>query len=69
MGGLMMMNSENKYKNLTEKELRRLIKYDDDDALDEFLRRRETGEIKKVTYTLEDLDRIIEEVRARKKAS
>ena len=69
MGGLMMMNSENKYKNLTEKELRRLIKDDDDDALDEFLRRRETGEIKKVTYTLEDLDRMIEEVRARKKAS
>ena len=69
MGELMMMNSENKYKNLTEKELRKLIKDNDDDALDEFLRRRETGEIKKVTYTLEDLDRMIEEVKIRKKAS
>lgn len=63
-----MTDLENKYKHLTERELRRLIKNNDDDALDEFTRRCESGEIKRVTYTLEDLDRMIEEIRTKKKA-
>ena len=61
-----MMNSENKYKNLTEKESRLLIKYDDNDALDEFVRRCDTGEIKRKTYTLEEFEKMAEEFRAKK---
>ena len=62
----MMMNSENKYKDLTEKELRLLIKYDDNGALDEFIRRCDTGEIKRKTYTLEEFEKMAEEFRLKK---
>ena len=62
-----MTNSENKYKNLTEKELRLLITANDDRAIDEHLRRVKSGEIKRKRYTLEQLDKILEEVK--KKAS
>lgn len=62
----MMMNSESKYKDLTEKELRLLVKYDDKGALDEFVRRCDTGEIKRRTYTLEEFEKMAEEFRAKK---
>ena len=55
------------YKTLTEKELRLLITANDDRAIDEHLRRVKSGEIKRKRYTLEQLDKILEEVK--KKAS
>lgn len=64
-----MMDSENKYKNLTEKELRLLIKFNDNGALDEFDRRCATGEIKRVTYTLEEFEKMAEESRKKKESA
>jgi len=55
----MMMDSENKYKKLTEKELRLLMAHDDDDATKEFVRRSKSGEIKRRHYTAEQLDEMI----------
>lgn len=62
----MMMNSENYYKNLTEKELRILINANDDRALNEFTRRCEIGKIKRVTYTLDQMDEMIAKLQKRK---
>lgn len=62
-----MMNSENKYKGLTEKELRLLIKYDDNGALDEFIRRCDTGEIKRKSY--KNVEELAADWAKRKKAS
>ena len=54
MEGLTMMNSEKYYKSLTEKELRLLIKHNNDKALEEFLRRKDTGEIPRNWMTIEE---------------
>ena len=62
----MMMDLESYYKNLTEKELRKLINVNDDKALDEFTRRCISGEIKRKTYTLEEFEKMAEEVRIKK---
>ena len=56
------------YKTLTEKELKLLITASDDKAIDEHLRRVKSGEIKRKRYTLEQLDKLLEEVN-KKKAS
>ena len=69
MGELMMMDSEKYYRNLTEKELRILIRANDDKALDEFLRRCDTGEIKRKTYTLEEFEKMAEEFRRKREAA
>ena len=66
MGELMMMDSEKYYRNLTEKELRILIRANDDKALDEFLRRCDKGEIKRKTYTLEEFEKMAEEYRVKR---
>lgn len=71
----MMMDSGKYYRALTERELRILIRANDDKALDEFLRRCDTGEIKRKSYTLEEFEKMAEEfkikkeLKAQKKAS
>ena len=62
----MMMDSEKYYRGLTEKELRLLIQHNNNDALDEFLRRKETGEIPSNWVSIDDF---IKECNAKKKAS
>ena len=68
----MTMNSRIDYKKLTEKELKLLILSDDDEAIDEHIRRLKNGEMKTneirtKTYTLEQIKKMAEE--AKKKAS
>lgn len=60
------MNLEIDYKNLTREELDKRIKHNDDNAIDEFLRRVRSGEIKRKTYTFEEFEKMWHE---RKKAS
>ena len=47
------------YKKLTEKQLRRLITMDVNEALDEFDRRIEKGEIKRRGYSIEEIEEMI----------
>ena len=62
------VNSEKiDYKNLTDRELRHLIRINDPKADEEYDRRIKSGEIKRKRYTLEQLDELLEEVK--KKAS
>ena len=53
------MISENNYSKMTERELRKLIKEGDEKALDEFDIRIEKGEIKRRSYTLEQIEEMI----------
>lgn len=54
------MSSHIDYKKLTNRELELLILADDDDAVDEHIRRIKAGEAKPTrTYTLEDLEKMI----------
>lgn len=53
------MTLENNYSDLTEKELRKLIKHSDDKALDEFDRRIEKGEIKRRSYSIQEIEEMI----------
>ena len=53
-----MMTSEN-YSKMTERELRKLIKDGDNNALDEFDRRIEKGEIKRRSYSIEQIEEMI----------
>lgn len=62
----MKMNLNIDYKKLSEKELQNLIRHNDDNAIDEFLRRVRSGEIKRKTYTFEEFEKMWHE---RKKAS
>ena len=52
------MTSEN-YLKMTERELRKLIKDGDNNALDEFDRRIEKGEIKRRSYSIEQIEEMI----------
>ena len=54
-----MMISGNNYSEMTEKELRKLIKDGDEKALDEFDIRIEKGEIKRRSYSLEQIEEMI----------
>ncbi len=54
-----MMISENNYSKMTEKELRKLIKEGDKKALDEFDMRIERGEIKRRSYSIEQIEEMI----------
>lgn len=65
----MMTDLENKYKNLTERELRLLIANDDSEATEEFIRRSKSGEIKRRHYTLEQLDEMIKNLDTKKKSA
>ena len=53
------MTLENNYSEMTEKELRKLIKDGDDNALDEFDRRIESGKIKRRSYSIEQIEEMI----------
>lgn len=50
---------ENNYFEMTEFELRKLIKNGDNKALDEFDRRIEKGEIKRRSYSIEEIEEMI----------
>ena len=50
---------ENNYSEMTEKELRKLIKYGDKKALDEFDKRIEMGKIKRRSYSTEQIEEMI----------
>ena len=53
------MISENNYSKMTEKELRKLIKEGNNRALDEFDRRIEKGEIKRRSYSVQEIEEMI----------
>ena len=55
------MNSEINYKNLSKRELKLLIKKNDDKALDEYTRRMDSGEIPTRSFTVEELETIYAE--------
>ena len=50
---------ENSYSQMTEREIRKLIKDGDDKALDEFDRRIERGEIKRRSYSIKEIEEMI----------
>lgn len=54
-----MMDSENNYHKIPERELRKLIKNGDYKALDEFDRRIDIGEIERRTYTAQEVEQMI----------
>ena len=54
-----MMISENNYSEMTEMDLRKLIKEGDNKALDEFDKRIERGEIKRKGYSIEEIEEMI----------
>ena len=54
------MTMKTDYTKLTIDELRRLARKNDDNAINEYLRRVENGEYTPKTYTVEELEKIVE---------
>ena len=55
------MNQQIDYTKLTIQELKKLTKKNDDNAINEYLKRVNSGDIKPKTYTVEELEKIYAE--------
>ena len=53
------MTLENNYSKMSEQELRKLIKDGNSEALDEFDKRIDTGEIKRRSYSIKEIEEMI----------
>lgn len=59
------MSSKIDYEKLTERELRDLINKFDTKAEEEFMKRIDRGEIKRKTYTIEELEKLFAKEKGR----